>query len=386
MTAAGGDRLDLGGTIRARPPKETLRRLAPRLGPLGITRVARVTGLDTLGLATSVSIRPASRHLSTAQGKGITPELADVSAIMESIEGWHAESVPPPELTDSPRRLSRRASSIDPAHFPLGPRWRRISADRPIGWSRASDLRTGEPVWIPHAVTVIESTLDHPERCFFRVSSNGLAAGNTPAEALCHALYEVVERDSEWRWTRKTPRQQDSTLLDPATVHVPFLRSLLDRARAAGLQPSLWDMTGDAGIPAYRCILADLDPSRGLGWFQGAGAHLSPEVALSRALTEAAQSRLTWIVGTREDIPPEEYVERASLPWRPPPRGTSKGAAFGRRRAPHAGRSLEEDLGWIVRRLSEAGHPRIVAVDHTRPDPGIPVVHVFVPGMQMGAH
>jgi ribosomal protein S12 methylthiotransferase accessory factor len=352
---------------------------------LGITRVARVTGLDTLGLHTSVSIRPNARHLSTSQGKGISPELADISAVMESIEGWHAENVRPPERTDSYQKLSRREPALAPDLLPPGNRWRVYSPDRPLRWLRATDLRSGDPLWIPHGATTLDSTVDHPDRALFRVTSNGLAAGNTRAEALCHALYEVVERDSEWRWNRLPARRREATRVDPATVAVPFLRSLLDRADRAGLRPILWDVTSPLGIPAYRCILADRDPARGLGWFRGAGAHLLPEIALSRAVTEAAQSRLTWIVGSREDITLDHYRDQAARAWRPPPEGPA-GRPFGGRCAPFMGRTLEDDLDWIVVRLAEARFETIAAVDHTRPEPGIPVLHVFVPGLQMGEH
>lgn len=383
MRHAGGARLDLGGTIRARAPARTLRTLQPLLRRFGITRVARVTGLDTLGLPTSVSVRPASRHLTTSQGKGITPELADISAIMESIEGWHAEHVRPAERTASHRRLARRDAAMDPRDFPAGVRHARISPDREMGWLGAHDLRTGEPVWIPHAVTAILSTRDHPDDGLFRVSSNGLAAGNTRAEALCHALYEVVERESEWRWACLPDRRRESTRVDPDTVRVPFLRALIDRADCEDLEFAVWDVTCGLGIPVYRAVLADRDPSRGLGWFQGAGAHRSPRIALSRALTEAAQSRLTWIVGTREDLLPDHYLEEEARPWRLPPKGPF-GRSFADRGS--AGRTLEEDLDWILSRLLEAGHPRVVAFDHTRPELGIPVLHVFVPGFQLGEH
>jgi YcaO-like protein with predicted kinase domain len=378
-------RYDLRGTIRARPPAETLKTLAARLSHFGITRIARVTGLDTLGLPTSVSIRPNARHLSTSQGKGVSAELADISAVMESIEGWHAENARSPEVVDSYDRISRRHPAISPAGFLPGSRWTLASPGRSMGWVRGTDLRTQEPVWVPHAVTSLDSTVDHPDRALFRVSSNGLAAGNTPAEALCHALYEAVERDSDARWSALSERRRESTRVDPATVTVPFLRTILERIEGAGLVTLIWDMTSDLGIPAYRCILADRDPSRGLGWFRGSGAHLSSEVALSRAVTEAAQSRLTWIQGSREDLLPGHYREEAARAWRLP-RERPPGRPFPARRSPYSGSALEEDLDWIVRRLSDAGYSRIVAVDHTRPELGIPVVLVLVPGLRFEEH
>src|SRR3954470_22734659 len=93
--------LDLGGTIRAQSAEETLARLKPLLPRFGITRVMAQEGLGDSAIPVSVSCRPNSRLLSTSQGKGITRALADVSAIMESIEIFHVERLPPPVLTAS---------------------------------------------------------------------------------------------------------------------------------------------------------------------------------------------------------------------------------------------------------------------------------------------
>jgi ribosomal protein S12 methylthiotransferase accessory factor YcaO len=49
---------------------------------------------------------------------------------------------------------------------------------------------------------------------------------------------------------------------------------------------------------------------RNLGIFTGTGTHLAKSVALSRALTEAAQARLTSISGNRDDILPKYYQLR----------------------------------------------------------------------------
>src|SRR5262249_42558185 len=79
----------LRGTHRAAAPAETLRRFGPCMASVGITRLADITGLDAIGLPVFVAIRPTSRALSTAQGKGLDRDAAKASAMMESIESWH---------------------------------------------------------------------------------------------------------------------------------------------------------------------------------------------------------------------------------------------------------------------------------------------------------
>src|SRR5258708_7120677 len=76
---------DLGGTIREVAARETLARLRPLLAGFGITRLANITGLDTIGIPVWTVVRPLGLSLSVSQGKGITHELATVSGIMECI-------------------------------------------------------------------------------------------------------------------------------------------------------------------------------------------------------------------------------------------------------------------------------------------------------------
>ncbi len=121
----------------------------------------------------------------------------------------------------------------------------------------------------------------------------------------------------------------------------------------------------------------------------GAGCHPAREVALLRALTEAAQVRMTYIVGSREDIEKADYAGPALERRRRHARMLMDEGAGGRRfdAAPcHASASFEDDVAWIVGRLAAAGFAQAVAVDLTRPEHGIPVVRVVVPGLEGSDH
>jgi ribosomal protein S12 methylthiotransferase accessory factor len=99
VTAPRAEKVYFEGTHRVRTPEETLLWIEPSSERVGITRIADVTWLDDLGLPVYQAIRPGSYLLSVSQGKGLTPELAKVSAAMEAVEMWHAERVKPGELT-----------------------------------------------------------------------------------------------------------------------------------------------------------------------------------------------------------------------------------------------------------------------------------------------
>jgi YcaO-like protein with predicted kinase domain len=110
------------GTHRLIPPAETLARLKPLLPQMGITRLANVTGLDTIGIPVVMSVRPCSRSLSVSQGKGLDLDSAKASAAMESIEGYHAERVSGSWSTPLTPRACGGTSSVLPSRVQV---WRR---------------------------------------------------------------------------------------------------------------------------------------------------------------------------------------------------------------------------------------------------------------------
>src|SRR5205085_6959991 len=140
---------------------------------------------------------------------------------------------------------------------------------------------------------------------------NGLASGNHVVEAINAALYEVVERDSVALWIAKPLQQRMRCMLELGTVDDRDCRALLAKYQAAGIAVRVWNVTTDIGIAAFLCEIRDLsagDPGR-LRRFHGSGCHADRVIALSRALTEAAQTRLTYIAAIRDDLSPAEYEE-----------------------------------------------------------------------------
>lgn len=375
-------KLDLGGTYRVRDAAATLAWIRPLLPEFGITRVANVTGLDRIGLPVWMAIRPNGRSLSVSQGKGITDELAQASAIMESIECHHSEHVRPPDVVATHKALRRKHGTIGPRDLLPGMRWKTYHDARPLAWIRGTDVATGEDVYLPHVRVDLNWSEPHPDAGLFMVTSTGLASGNTYTEALLHAVFEAIERDSEARWQRLRPRTQRATEVVEASVTAPILRGLIDQCAAAGITVRIWDMTAEVGMPTYSCTISDTNPFGALDTFAGSGCHLSKEIALSRALTEAAQSRLTYIAGSRDDVFPTDYEPPPGVHGDAPPYTPT--LDFGARPSPPMGATLEEDLATTLAMLARAGFPRVVAVDHTKPEYGVPVIAVVVPGMTEG--
>jgi ribosomal protein S12 methylthiotransferase accessory factor len=105
-------------------------------------------------------------------------------------------------------------------------------------------------------------------------------------------------------------------------------------------------------------------------------------VALSRALTEAAQSRLTRIAGARDDMAEEKpsadaTIARVLLDGLAAEIAGDFGAIAGR-----DGDDLGDDVRWLLQRLEAAGITRAIAFDLTKPTLGLPVVRVVVPDLE----
>src|SRR5579871_4880056 len=81
-------------TSRARVREHRLL-VTPLEKQLGITRVARVTGLDRTGVEVACAVRPLGHVLQVTQGKGHTFAQARASAVGEAAELWAAERVDP---------------------------------------------------------------------------------------------------------------------------------------------------------------------------------------------------------------------------------------------------------------------------------------------------
>jgi putative methanogenesis marker protein 1 len=376
------------GVHRARDPGETLRAISTHFAAVGLTRIADVTGLDTIAIPVCVAVRPNSRCLSVAQGKGLTLEQAKVSAAMESIETHHAEFASLPIRTASYRELSRTTAVCDPTALNLHP-LSVYHADSPLQWVSGFDLIGRSEILVPFDLVHCSYLRGSNRRPLFSMSSNGLASGNHALEAISHGICEVVERDASvfWEWRYVNP-EADTGLLDLETVDSAACRELLARFARARVAVYVWDQTSDVGIPTFACAIIEHRPGRlslVLGPYTGFGCHLSKEIALIRALTEAAQSRLTHISGARDDMfrrsystANSEHAARAIAT-----RGATTPARVDFARLPSLDTdTVEGDIATQLALLTRAGFDRVIVVDLTDPEIGIPVVRVIIPGME----
>ncbi|MEV6781207.1 YcaO-like family protein [Streptomyces sp. NPDC051098] len=370
--AGVNERVALPGTVRARTPEETWETVSGNLPAFGITRVADLTGLDCIGLPVWTAIRPASLTLSTSQGKGATDLLAKLSAVMEAIELWHVEQ-PLPVAARGP--AAEVAPDCPLTALPMTVPYPEHTLARIVWeWTTGTSLVDGTQRLLP--VDLVRRRTQRPEWSpdLLRATSTGLACGNTRDEALLHALFEVVERDVLYRDAVAGGRRR--TLIDPGTVDDPHGREVIGRLAAAGMALETALVDGPYGLPVCLAYLWSEDYPV---VFAGGGCHTDPAIALTRALTEAAQSRLTAIAGTRDDLPSD--TARCDIPPLRPTQSTGLASwpeATGHFTASDGG--FADHVTAVARRLTDVTGHEPVALDLSGPASPVHAVQVICPG------
>jgi hypothetical protein len=149
-----------------------------------------------------------------------------------------------------------------------------------------------------------------------------------------------------------------------------------------------YDAGSASAVLCLRCIRSQCDyvlPAAG----SGSGSHPYRRIALSRAITEALQSRLTFIAGGRDDAYWSLYRRRGCGQM------TKRGVAGVRRKLPKplvltskTCRGATDDVDsrhcsiGAHEKLAGVGLDEAIVVDLTRRRSAIPVVHVTVPGAE----
>ncbi len=361
-------------------PEETWSRIEALLPRFGVTRLARLTGLDRVGIPVWNAVSPNARSIVINQGKGIADIDAKVSAAMEALERAVAGEPLAPARRASRRDLAAQGEACLPLDMLVAAGQAFIAEDERLDWLAGRDIVTGQRVWVPREAVMLDRT---PAEARFWQSSDGLASGNCETEAILHGLLERVERDADRLWRLLPRAARLATAIDGAAFGDPIVDGLLGRFADAGLELRLFDITSDLAIPSYAALLGDAGIlAKRQPLFHdatiGYGAHPVAARALIRALTEVAQSRLTYISGARDDLYAETFTRplpaetRALLDARPapakiPPAPAGDAAAL---------------LAWCLETLAASGIAPVVAVPLGDAALPVSVVKMVLPALE----
>jgi YcaO-like protein with predicted kinase domain len=365
-----------GEAPRFRTADDTWRLVEPYLLDYGITRVAHLTHLDHVGIPVHMAMKPSGRTLSSGSGKGITELGSTLSAVMEAIEQTYWEGAAP-EMRIAPQaELAAGAEPfVDVDTVPLM-RDNIASHTLPMRWMRYWDIVAGEHVWAPAETAYLPFPHEPYMISGVLTSSNGLASGTHVLEALLSGLMEVIERDG----ITLGYLTGDARPIEPGTDAGAPWAPLVELVARAGLRLTVYDSaTTDVGIPTYRASIED-PLERGVGTFAGYGAALDPDVAIVRAITEAAQGRCIVVAGARDDV--FEMQRRAGVRMARRIARQPVGRLQPRHDVDRSTGSILGDIETSVGRLRRAGFDRVLVHRYSADGDPVQVVRVVVPGLE----
>jgi ribosomal protein S12 methylthiotransferase accessory factor len=366
-------------------PEATLTRIAPLLDDLGITRCADITGLDRLGIPVYSAIRPSGRLLQTSNGKGLRPIDAKVSALMEAVEHAHVESPSGTWQRASRAELQRQGHTVlAPDLLPHYHADVFYSDEYVIDWVMAVDLLSSATVYVPAGAVFIACS-----PMLYTFTTNGLASGNSLTEATLHALYELIERDTISRLSvagRLRLTEDNSRFIDLSTIDDVAIAELHQKIARAGVKLVLIWIRSRVPIHTFWAVLLEENGFSHVSMVHfGYGTHHHPALAAIQAITEAAQSRLAFIQGVREDFSAKINAKHSNNQHRTVYQAFSRATSNASWSALPAGSSTDIDKNYacVLQDLRSIGHDRILRVDLTRSPYSIPVVKVLIPGLKM---
>ncbi|WP_434597531.1 TOMM precursor leader peptide-binding protein [Streptomyces sp. A5-4] len=405
---AAGDR----GGHRALTPEQMLDRFGHLVDPVtGIIKEIRraprspafvnsfLSGHNlAMGPQSLAGLRAGLRALSG--GKGLTETEARTSALCEAVERYsgtrHGDE---PAVLDTFRALGPAAvhpnacQLYDERQLRDRDRWNArgsrlqyvpepFDETRPTEWTPVWSLTAGTQRLLPTSMLYFNEACS-PDGLW--ADSNGNAAGSSPEDAVVQGFLEVVERDAVALWWYNRTRQP---AVDLDAADEPYIELLRDGYRKVGREVWVLDLTSDFGIPVMAALSRRTDkPAEDVIF--GFGAHFDPRLALRRALTEMGQLLPAVCdaapdgTGYRiEDPDPLNWWQRATLsnqPWLTPDPAVRPRTAADWAYVPRG--DLLDDVTAITGLVRDRGMDLLV-LDQSRPDLGLPVVKVIVPGMR----
>ena len=405
------------GGARVVPPEVTLAKYRHLVSPISgvVTWLSRTTDETdswlhvywaggNLGMR-SRSLSSLRRSLrSKSAGKGSTRQQSEVSALCEAVERYsgalHGDEIrvrkrlldfagedeaihPNAAQLFSDTQLDN-ARSINAKGHPYNVVPPRLAPDAEVDWTPVWSLTEQRHRYLPTSM-LYSMAPEQRGPSDLIADSNGCAAGNTLEEAILQGFYELVERDAFAIWWYNRLRVD---AVDLGSFDDEYLASA--PSQYAGYERDLWmlDVTSDIGIPTFVALSRSPDGDTE-DIIYGAGCHADPRLAALRALCELNQC-LTWLPrpGKRDGRPMIDdplalwWWKTARLEdctWLAPAANEALPTSSECKVIESA--DTRDDVE-ACRALVEERGMEFLVLDQTRPDIGMPVVRVIVPGMR----
>lgn len=416
-------------STRVKPPVDTLAQIGPICEKIGVTRISDITYMDKLYLPNySIFLPGTEDSIWVYSGKGPSKILAKVSALMESIERYCSLSSTYSTnfVQGTYLELSKIYNKVlhpDEVVEPALPTYNDVHTT--IDYVPGFDLLQKEEVLVPAQLALSRYfTKGKSDYAFHYSHTNGLASGNVLEEAVCHALCEVIERDavsiadlcassipftilrnvysstgSKCERYRFSPMPEDEFVDDPSLFQdvdiseiskFEPINDLVKRFKDTGIPLLIKNITQkDIGIATFVASSIEWITSDYGLFAKGYGTHLDARIALVRAITELSQTRAANIQGARDDLRKIYYRENDEIykrKWQFMPstfndKKNNKFIMFSDIKT-FVNEDILDDIKLILNVLKKAGFRRVIVVNLTDSNVGIPVVRAIVPGLE----
>ena len=404
------------GGVRSVSPQETLARYRHLIDPVSgvVTWLTRTTEeadpwLHVHWSGSNIALRTRTLSLlrlslrTKSAGKGSTPIQSEASALWRYSGAFHGDeirrrgrfvdfvqdgesgAIHPNDVQLFSDRQLEHAAEINAGGHPYNVVPARFDPGALLDWSPVWSLTRERHRYLPTSMLYYGMSQEPRQPSEFVADSNGCAAGNTMEEAILQGFFELVERDAFAVWWYNRLRLPG---VDLDSFGDEYLAAAGDYYR--GLQRELWvlDATGDLGIPVFVAVSRRTDKKEE-DIIYGAGAHTDPHIAALRAVCEMNQF-LNWVQGSgrggagyQVDDPQCLWWWRnatlAGHPYLAPVEGAARRAGSDYSVPDTA--DVREDVEECRARVEAKGLEFLV-LDQTRPDIGMPVARVIVPGMR----
>ncbi len=408
----------LGG-YRETSPEETLKRYFHHISPItGVVQELkpyhRMNGAPVFNFSSGHNLAFRSKNFfwlnqhirSASGGKGKTPEQAKTGALCEAIERYSLayqgdeyvvrstfealgdEAIHPNVCMNySDRQFDNRLTlNQDFSHFyalvPI-----RFDTSRIMEWVPVYSLTEEKFKYLPASFCYAQYPAEDEHHPFAFPDSNGCAAGNSIEEAILQGFLELVERDSVAQWWYNCLRKPG---VDLTSWNNPYFIRLSDFYHSRHRSLYVLDLTADLNIPTFGALSHRQDGGPENIVF-GFGAHVDAEIALERALvelnqllpiaavSEAQRTKGQYLTRDQNFVSWLNDASLEKMPYLAPDPGTpQKRAEDFKLICPP---TITDSVRFCIQKAEERGLETLV-LDLTRPDIGLPVVKVIVPGMR----
>ncbi len=258
---------------------------------------------------------------------------------------------------------------------------------REMHWAPLYSLTEATFKYLPSCYCYTQYPAPDERNLFSYPDTNGNAAGNSLEEAILQGILELVERDAVSIWWHNRLRMPG---VDLESFNRPYFNRMLEYYRSLGRSLYVLDLTTDLGIPAFVAV-SHRPGQEKQDIIAAFGAHVDAGIGIERALSELNQ--FLWAVHVPGGDPSQrtfrtedkhfiQWLDTATMenqPYMAPDTGQEVKRAD--RYPESCPPNIYDALTYCIQTVRGRGLEPLV-LDMTRPDIGLPVVKVVVPGLR----